>query len=225
MSWQIRVRDYNTFVANMVFVFHVCFMVSFFYIVLFWGREFVFDMLTKGFCVLFFLLIPVSMSMTHQTSIIAYRLTERGYEKISWKPQIDSVKPVMKWSAIISGVAVLVTSFFNPYFLLGAVGPAGFGLMALAMGNSSSYQKLVRGEEHFSASWDDVEEVALWRKRRLIGLRFTFYTSEGTTQNGYRTLYCKKGEEDERVSFIRSKVKEAPYVEKKLEVFEGGMAI
>ncbi|RTR01901.1 hypothetical protein [Halomonas nitroreducens] len=163
--------------------------------------------------------------MTHQTSIIAYRLTNKGYEAFSWKPQIDSVKPVMKWTAIVSGVAVLVATFFNPYFILGAVGPAGLGLIALSMGSSSSYQKLVRGEEHYSASWDDVEEVALWRKRRLIGLRFTFHTSKGTTQNGYRTLYCKKGEEDERVAFIRDKVKDVPYVEKKMEVFEGGMAI
>ena len=104
------------------------------------------------------LMMPIVMSMTHQTSIIVYRLTDKGYEKISWKPQIDSVKPVMKWTAIVSGVAVLVATFFNPYFILGAIGPAGFGLIALAMGNSGGYQKMVRDEKHASYSWSEVEE-------------------------------------------------------------------
>lgn len=223
MSWQIRVRDYNTLVADIAFLVMLLFMGGWFYFLGFsYGDD---AIIRKGSVALFFLLVPVAMSMTHQTSIIVYRLTDKGYEMFSWKPQVDSVKPVMKWTAIVSGVAVLVATFFNPYFILGAVGPAGLGLIALSMGNASSYQKLVRGEEHFSASWEDVEEVALWRKRRLIGLRFTFHTSKGVTQNGYRTLYCKKGEEDKRVAFIRGKVSEVPYVERKMEVFEGGMAI
>ncbi|MFG6139142.1 hypothetical protein [Halomonas sp. B23F22_10] len=223
MSWQIRVRDYNTLVANVVFSFMLFFMAGlWFYMGFFLGEG---GFIEKASIVMFFLLVPVAMSMTHQTSIVVYRLTDKGYEMFSWKPQIDSVKPVMKWTAIVSGIAVLVAAFFNPYFVLGAVGPAGLGLIALSMGNASSYQELVRGAEHCSASWLDVEEVALWRKRRLIGLRFTFHASEGVTQNGYRTLYCKKGEEDKRVAFIREKVSEVPYVERKMEVFEGGMAI
>ncbi|MBW6392596.1 hypothetical protein [Billgrantia antri] len=225
ISWQVRVRDYNTLAANLAFFGFVVIEGLFFYYLLFVVRGFEFDFLTKGFFVLFFLLWPVAMSMTHQTSIIVYRLTDKGYEMFSWKPQIDSVKPVMKWTAIISGIAILIAAFFDPAFLLGMLGPAGFGLMALAMGNSKSYQKLARGEDHFSASWSDVEEVALWRKRRLIGLRFTFHLDNGVTQNGYRTLYCKKGEEDKCVELIRKKVSRVPYVEKKMEVFEGGMAL
>ncbi|QFT84221.1 hypothetical protein FIU88_04435 [Halomonas sp. THAF12] len=224
MSWQVRVRDYNVLVANIAFLVITLLSGSvwFFSAYSFLGE----DEYMPAVCVaMFFLMTPVFMGMTHQTSIIVYRLTDKGYEMFSWKPQIDSVKPVMKWTAIVSGVAVLVATFFNPYFILGAVGPAGLGLIALSMGNASSYQELVRGAEHCSASWLDVEEVALWRKRRLIGLRFTFHTSEGVTQNGYRTLYCKKGEKDKRVAFIREKVSEVPYVERKMEVFEGGMAI
>lgn len=225
MSWQIRVRDYNTFVGNMVFFGTYLLVGGVIWALVYFQGGGVVDDNSMLLIVMSVLMMPIVMSMSHQTSIIVYRLTDNGYEMFSWKPQVDSVKPVMKWTAIVSGIAVLVATFFNPYFILGEVGPAGLGLIALSMGNASSYQALVRGEEHCSASWLDVEEVAFWRKRRLIGLRFTFHTSEGVTQNGYRTLYCKKGEEDERVAFIRSKVKEAPYVEKKLEVFEGGMAI
>lgn len=224
MSWQIRARDYNTFAANIMFL--VISLISggvwFSFAYSFLEMSKIMSMVCVG---MFFLMTPVFMSMTHQTSIIVYRLTEKGYEVFSWKPQIDSVKPVMKWTAIISGIAVLVAAFFDPAFLLGMVGPAGFGLLALAMGNSKGYQKLVRAEEHFSASWENVEEVALWRKRRLIGLRFTFHLDDGVTQNGYRTLYCKKGEEEKCVELIRKKVKDVPYIEKKMEVFEGGMAL
>ncbi|WP_146142923.1 hypothetical protein [Halomonas sp. ND22Bw] len=225
MSWQIRVRDYNTLVGNMVFFGTYLLVGGFIWALVYFQGGGVVDENSMLLIVMAILMMPIVMSMSHQTSIIVYRLTDKGYEMFSWKPQIDSVKPVMKWTAIVSGIAVLVATFFNPYFILGAVGPAGFGLIALSMGNASSYQKLVRGAEHCSASWGDVEEVALWRKRRLIGLRFTFHTSEGVTQNGYRTLHCKKGEEDKRVAFIREKVSEVPYVERKMEVFEGGMAI
>ncbi|QTP57334.1 hypothetical protein HNO53_00535 [Billgrantia antri] len=216
MSWQIRVRDYNTFVANIVFLIMLLFLGGWWYFFGFVAGD---DKFVKNASIaLFFLLVPVAMSMTHQTSIIVYRLTDKGYEVFSWKPQIDSVKPVMKWTAIVSGVAVLVATFFNPNFLYGLVGPAGFGLLALAMGNSSKYQSLVRGEDHDNRSWDVVEEVVLWRKRNLIGLKMTFDNGEGFKYSNYQKVYCKKHDSDRVVEFIRGKVPKVDYVERKLDV-------
>lgn len=57
--------------------------------------------------------VLITMSMTHQTAIIVYRLTDKRIEVISWKPQIDSVKPVMTWTAIGSGVLVLFLIFVS----------------------------------------------------------------------------------------------------------------
>ncbi len=159
------------------------------------------------------------MSMTHQTSIIVYRLTDKGYEKISWKPQIDSVKPVMKWTAIISGIAVLIAAFFDPAFLLGMIGPAGFGLIALMMGNSSEYQSLARGERHENRDWDAVEEIVLWRKRRLVGVKMTFDDGYGP-HSSYQKIYCNKGCVEKVVNFVRSKTKNVDFLERKLIVNE-----
>ncbi len=221
MSWQIRVRDYNTFVANMVF-FGVYFLVGgFLWALIFFQGGGVINEFDIGMIVASVALSPIVMSMTHQTSIIAYRLTEKGYEKISWKPQIDSVKPVMKWAAIISGVAVLVASFFNPNFLYGVVGPAGFGLIALAMGNSKEYQSLVRGERHENRSWGAVEEIVLWNKRRLIGVKMTFDNNNGGgPYSSYQKLYCKKGEVEKVLEFVEGVTPKVDFIERKLIVNE-----
>ncbi|UYG03915.1 hypothetical protein OCT51_00730 [Halomonas sp. LR3S48] len=218
MSWQVRVRDYNTFVAN-ILLFVISLLsggVWFSFAYSFLEMSEIMSMVCVG---MFFLMTPVFMSMTHQTSIIVYRLTDKGYEKISWKPQIDSVKPVMKWTAIISGVAVLVATFFNPNFLYGMVGPAGFGLLALTMGNSGSYQSLVRGERHENRSWDAVEEIVLWKKRRLVGVKMSFDDGYGP-HSSYQKIYCEKGCVEKVLDFIKSKAPDVDFLERKLIVNE-----
>ena len=78
--------------------------------------------------------VLITMSMTHQTAIIVYRLTDKRIEVFSWKPQIDSVKPVMTWTAIGSGVVVLFLVFIDPAFLIASIGPVGIGIAAALMG-------------------------------------------------------------------------------------------
>lgn len=218
MSWQVRVRDYNTFVANMLLYAVYLVVGVFLWALIYFQAGGDMNAMDAVLVLTAIAMIPVVMSMTHQTSIIIYRLTDKGYEAFSWKPQIDSVKPVMKWTAIISGIAVLVATFFNPYFLLGMAGPAGFGLLALMMGNSSKYQSLVRGEEHDNRNWGVVEEIVLWRKRNLIGLKMTFDNGEGFKYSNYQKVYCKKHDSDRVVEFIRGKVPKVDYVERKLDV-------
>lgn len=120
MSWQIRVRDYNTLVGNMVFFGTYLLVGGGIWALVYFQGGGVVDDNSMLLIVVSILMMPIVMSMSHQTSIIVYRLTDDGYEMFSWKPQIDSVKPVMKWTAIVSGIAVLVATFFNPYFILGA---------------------------------------------------------------------------------------------------------
>ncbi|BBI64243.1 hypothetical protein HSBAA_55490 [Vreelandella sulfidaeris] len=83
----------------------------------------------------------IGMSISHQTTIIVYRLTDKRIEVVSWKPQVDSVKPVMKWTAIISGVAVLFLVLVNPDLIMAAIGPVGIGVMAALMGNSKTINR------------------------------------------------------------------------------------
>lgn len=219
MSWQIRVRDYNILVGNMVFLGTYLLVGGFLWALIYFQGGGAVDSYSMSLIVMSVLIMPIVMSMTHQTSIIAYRLTDKGYEKISWKPQIDSVKPVMKWTAIVSGVAVLVATFFNPYFILGAVGPAGLGLIALSMGSSSGYQSLVRGERHENRDWDAVEEIVLWDKRRLIGLKMTFDDGFGP-HSSYQKIYCNKGDVEKVLGFIKNVTPSVGFFERKLIVNE-----
>nr|WP_298378759.1 hypothetical protein [uncultured Halomonas sp.] len=222
MSWQIRVRDYDTGIANNTFFLIAISIVLFFYFVLFYGGEkekIELDAFAKTFIVLYFFLLLIAMSMTHQTTIIVYRLTEKGCEIFSWKPQIDSVKPVMKWTAIISAVAVVVLVLVDPSFSIALVGPAGFGLLALMMGNSKSYQSLARDSSYEEMAWKDVEEIAVYKKRRLIGLLMTYKNDEGAPYSVYGKIYCHKENLDKCVNFLKSATPQVPYVERKLNVY------
>src|SRR5690554_4104550 len=78
MTWQIRTRNYNTFVANLLFFvfFLICFGVG--VLISSVGESFLSSLLMGGGMFLFLLLI--AMSMTHQTAIIVYRLTDKRIE-------------------------------------------------------------------------------------------------------------------------------------------------
>ncbi|MCE8010380.1 hypothetical protein HBJ58_02760 [Halomonas desiderata] len=220
MTWQIRTRNYNTFVANVLFfiMLCVCFIVG---ALLFMAEEKLLpSVLGGGGMFLFGVLI--TMSMTHQTAIIVYRLTDKRIEVFSWKPQIDSVKPVMTWTAIGSGVVVLFLMFIDPAFLIAAIGPVGIGVAAALMGTSKNYRSTVRDDQHYEIDWKNAEEIAVWRERAVIGLRFTYHNEAGDSYQAYKTLYCHKDELDKRIAFLREKLPSTPYRECKLEVDSDG---
>ncbi len=167
--------------------------------------------------------VLITMSMTHQTAIIVYRLTDKRIEVFSWKPQIDSVKPVMTWTAIGSGVLVLFLIFIDPAFLIAAIGPVGIGIAAALMGTSKNYQSMVRDDQYHEIDWKNAEEIAVWRQRAVIGLRFTYHDSEdGSSYLAYKTLYCHKQDLDKSIAFIREKLPKTPYRECKLDVDSDG---
>lgn len=222
MAWQIRVRNYNTFIANILFfILLLVFLVMSIWFGFAWGFEsMTTSTLVAGGALLFSLLI--TMSMTHQTAIIVYRLTTKRIEVFSWKPQIDSVKPVMTWTAIGSGVVVLFLVFIDPAFLIAAIGPVGIGIAAALMGTSKNYRSMVRDDQHYEIDWKNAEEIAVWRQRAVIGLRFTYHNEDGFSYQAYKTLYCHRKELETRIAFIREKLPNTPYRECKLDVDSDG---
>lgn len=221
-AWQIRTRNYNTFIANMLFfILLFVFSTMSLWFGFAWGFESIStSALVAGGAFSFCLLI--TMSMTHQTAIVVYRLTDKRIEVFSWKPQIDSVKPVMTWTAIGSGVVVLFLVFIDPAFLIAAIGPVGIGIAAALMGTSKNYRSMVRDDQHYEIDWKNAEEIAVWRERAVIGLRFTYHNEDGFSYQAYKTLYCHKKELDERIEFIREKLPNTPYRECKLDVDSDG---
>ncbi|QPL44647.1 hypothetical protein IT895_10455 [Halomonas sp. A40-4] len=216
MTWQIRTRDYDIFYANLMFYMILAIATVGAVAVYSFNEHFMSSLLLGG--VMFAFLLLVGMSMTHQTAIIVYRLTDKRIEVFSWKPQIDSVKPVMKWTAIISGVGVLCLVLVNPDFIIAAIGPIGIGAMAALMGNSKDYQSMVRNEEYHEIDWPNTEDIAVWRKRRLIGLRFTWNNEDGSHYSVYSKVYCHKKDFEKCLDIFKQRLPDTPYREGKLVV-------
>ncbi|MCC5883929.1 MAG: hypothetical protein JJU25_15010, partial [Halomonas sp.] len=217
-AWQMRTRNYNTFVANMgLFAWLAVGSIFVSFLIIKGGREILHPTNLVPVIVLL-LSVPIAMSIFFQTTVIVYRLTDKRVEVFSWKPQIDSVKPVMTWTAIGSGVVVLFLVFIDPAFLIAAIGPVGIGIAAALMGTSKNYRSMVRDDQHYEIDWKDAEEIAVWRERSVIGLRFTYHNEDGFSYQAYKTLYCHKKELDERIDFLREKLPNTPYRECKLDV-------
>lgn len=220
MTWQIRVRDYNTFISNIFFCVWLVAGGLFISLLIFKGGGdrgvmSAVNLIPIGVLIL---CTPIAMSIFFQTTIIVYKLTNKSIEVFSWKPQIDSVKPVMKWTAIVSGVVVLFLVFINPSFITAAIGPVGIGIMAALMGNSKGYQSMVRSEEYHEIDWPNAEDIAVWRKRGLIGLRFTWYNEDGSHYSVYSKVYCRTQDFDKCLAFFRQHLSNTPYREGKLVV-------
>lgn len=216
MSWQIKARNYNTFVANVLLSVLIVFYIGLAYFSSLMAETLLFSLLL-GFG-MFFLLVLIAMSMTHQTTILVYRFTKGKAEVCSWKPQMESVKPFLKWSAIISMPIVLVLILMDPSLLITSLGPLAMGFAAWMMGTSKGYQAL-HGTQHHEYDWTKSEEIVAWRKRNLIGLRFTYLNDEGGEYSTYSTIYCQPENFDKNVEFFRSSLPSISYQERELKVF------
>lgn len=222
MTWQIRVRDYNTFIANLYFVF--IFMVSFavggglFYAMYSYNESVFYALLLVGGSGFFVLLI--GMSISHQTTIIVYRLTDKRIEVVSWKPQVDSVKPVMKWTAIISGVGVLFLVLVNPDLIIAAIGPIGIGAMAALMGNSKDYQSMARNELHYEFDWESTKKLYLYKKRNIIGLNIYWHNPDvdKLVTKDIRPVFCHKENLEGCLSYFTKRLPNVPVLEESFDV-------
>lgn len=218
MSWQIRARNYNIFVANILFsvLFFVCLGAA--YLMSFGGWSLLSKLAIGGGMFFFFALI--TMSMTHQTSILVYRFTEQNAEVCSWKPQMDSVKPFLKWSAIILMPIVLVLILMDPSLLITSLGPLAMGFAAWMMGSSKGYQEMARGSRHEEIDWTKTEHIKVWRKRSMIALTYQWKPFKRNSSYRPRThlLYCLPEELDDRIEFFKEYLPDAKYEEGKIDI-------
>ncbi|MBD3895334.1 hypothetical protein IEI94_05670 [Halomonas sp. ML-15] len=217
MSWQIRARNYNVFVANILFcvLFVVCLISA--YLSSFVGVS----LLSKAFVGggMFVFLILIAMSMTHQTSILVYRFTDQYAEECTWKPQMEAVKPFLKWSAIISMPIVLVLILMDPSLLITSLGPLAMGIAAWMMGTSKGYQEL-HGMQHHDYDWRKADKVYLYPGRDIIGLNVPWYHPEMDEMipEGIKEIYCKEGERDKVLNFLTNNLPDIEVVEEKFHL-------
>lgn len=169
---------------------------------------------------MFTLFILIAMSMTHQTSILVYRFTAQSAEVCSWKPQMDSVKPFLKWSAIILMPIVLVLILMDPSLLITSLGPLAMGFAAWMMGSSKGYQEIARGSRHEEIDWTKTEHIKVWRKRSMIALTYQWKPFKRNSSYRPRThlLYCLPEELDDRIQFFKEHLPNAKYEEGKIDI-------
>lgn len=218
VSWQIRARNYNTYAANALF--SVFFLVSLgggYFMALVDESPLVSFLIGGG---MFTLFILIAMSMTHQTSILVYRFTAQSAEVCSWKPQMDSVKPFLKWSAIILMPIVLVLILMDPSLLITSLGPLAMGFAAWMMGSSKGYQEIARGSRHEEIDWTKTEHIKVWRKRSMIALTYQWKPFKRNSSYRPRThlLYCLPEELDDRIQFFKEHLPNAKYEEGKIDI-------
>ena len=65
----------------------------------------------------------------------------------------------------------------------------------------------------------EAEEIVAWRKRNLIGLRFTDIHEDGIETFFYSTIYCQPHNFDENIQYLRKALPNVPYHERELKVF------
>ncbi|WP_235040348.1 hypothetical protein [Vreelandella profundi] len=219
VNWQIRARNYNTSAANALFsVFFLISLGGGYFMALVDESPLVSFLIGGGMFTLFML---IAMSMTHQTSILVYRFTEQNAEVCSWKPQMDSVKPFLKWSAIILMPIVLVLILMDPSLLITSLGPLTMGFAAWMMGSSKGYQEMARGSQYEEIDWTKTEQIKVWRKRSIISLTYQWKPFKRNSSYRPRThlIYCLPEELDERIQFFKEHLPNAKYEEGKIEVF------
>ena len=90
------------------------------------------------------------------------------------------------------------------------------GLMAWMMGRKQAKQNKI---QHKEIEWMEAEEIVAWRKRNLIGLRFTDIHEDGIETFFYSTIYCQPHNFDENIQYLRKALPNVPYHERELKVF------
>ncbi|MPQ82635.1 hypothetical protein F0170_00715, partial [Pseudomonas sp. MAFF 730085] len=128
LGWTIRARNYNTFVANLMFLFlaALIFGCSLIMYSVYEGMSQPWRMLS---CVFFFsLMMLVLMSVTHQRMNFAYRFTKSGVEYCEWKDFPKWALTFLKWFSVITAIIFIYLATIDPAFLIGAlIGPGGMG--------------------------------------------------------------------------------------------------
>src|SRR5690554_502905 len=209
-EWSLRARAYSTDIANGLFVVLILIFAGLMY----WTtRGTGFDPVLDGFT--YILSVSLALSMTHQTTKFAYRLTASGLEFCEWKEFPEWLPQLLKWAAGITCVFMLMLATIHPAALIGAIaGPGMMGLMYLKMGTSSQFRRMHERFHQGFHPWTDFTKMTVFRRRAIIGLDFTYFNpvadeGKGRMIDTDRLLYCRKAQLDDLIAIIREHLPDA----------------
>ncbi len=221
LGWTIQARNYNTFVANCMFVGVA---------VLLFGVSLVMYSVYEGMsqpwrtlsCVFFYMLILfVTLSMTHQRMNFAFRFTRSGVEYCNWKDFPEWALTFLKWLAGITAIVFIFMATIDQSFLLGAlIGPGGVGLTYLSMAYSKSYREMHTYYHHYAFKWKEFTQLAIATNREVVDLKYTI-TMDGDDfeTNWSLNIFCKRKQKDKVAEFIRPYLSPGvPFIKTKVNV-------
>lgn len=222
LSWTIRARNYNTFVANCMF--------SFMSMAIAGGAYYVYAFPAPGegyvarvlIALGFYIIISFALvSMTHQRMKFAYRFTQSGVEYCKWKDFPEWMLTFLKWLAGITAVICISLASIDPAFLLGAlVGPGGMGLMYFSMANSKSFREMHTQYHHHEFKWEEFTQLAIATNREVVDLKFSVML-EGNDYitNGNHNIFCKRKQKEHVAAFIKPYLSaDVPFIRSKVNV-------
>ena len=174
MTWSIRARNYNTFVANLMFSFMATVIL---------GATLIMYSVYEGMsqswrissCIFFFsLMLLVLLSVTHQRMNFAYRFTQSGVEYCEWKDFPKWALTFLKWFTGMMAIIFIYLTTIDPTFLIGAlIGPGAMGLMYLSMANSKTYQRMQTEYHHHFLHWKELTKSTVATNGVMMELEYS----------------------------------------------------
>ena len=217
MTWTIRARNYNTFVANAMFWF--CFIaitVGSIFLYRDTKKYLVFNTIST---LLFFIIVNTALiSMTHQRMNFAYRFTRSGIECCEWKDFPKWALTFLKWFSGIAAIIFIYLATIDPTFLIGAlIGPGSMGLMYLSMAHSKTYQQMQTQYHHLVYEWGDFTQLAIATNRDVVDLKYTMYDNGVVSWS--QNIFCKRKQKEAVANFIKPYLSPGvPFIKAKVNV-------
>ncbi|WP_138943106.1 hypothetical protein [Pseudomonas sp. S9] len=220
ISWTIRARSYNTFVANILSIINLCmsFGVACFLYFMVENNHLFGGILAS---VVFVLSTLVALSMTHQRMNFAYRLSESGIEYCKWKDFPRWMLVGLNWFMGIAALVLICLAGDNPSALLaGILGPGAIGLMSWMMLNSKNYQEMQSRYGHNYIKWSEIYKMTLGSNRTMIELLYVT-NKDGETDDWNMYVFFDKKIKQEVNDLIKQRLRpEVPYTVGKIDVLQ-----
>lgn len=221
LSWTILARNYNTFVANCMFLLMTTLILGatlFMYSVY---EEMEQPWRTLSCIVFFAIAIFTITCMTHQKMSFAYRFTHSGVEYCEWKNISKWPLKILRWSIGIMAIVFIGLTVGNPEFSIGAlIGPGGMGLIYTSLANSKSYQAMHTQYHHLEFDWKDFTQLAIATNREVVDLKFIKFDERlGRTVKWNLNIFCKRHQKDNVANFIKPHLPpKTPFIKAKVNV-------
>ncbi|WP_298724796.1 hypothetical protein [uncultured Pseudomonas sp.] len=222
LGWTIRARNYNTFVANCMFLFMSALIMGWTYFLHTTPgpNESVLSAYLVSLC--FYIVCSLAIaSMTHQRMNFAFRFTQSGVEYCNWKDFPKWALTFLKWLTGITAIFFIFMAAIDPSFLFGAlIGPGGLALTYLSMANSKSYQEMQTEYHHHEFKWDEFTQLAIATNREVVDLKYSvILEGDDFVTRWSLNIFCKRKQKEKVAELIRPYLSPGvPFIKAKVNV-------